>query len=260
MGICPRLLGGFWAVCINLCWGIRHNWDGWLAPRSVRWIGHFSVCLVAWIRASYPKVSDKTTMVLQNLYSLATFPILFILAIQMTDRAEPGMNYWLMALIGVVIPLLLHVGIVTVVTDWKKLLLAYLLSLTVLAFIGPGLPFLGGASLRLLGIGGSIPVMARIKSYGKSGTVSGAEEIQGCLILMTGTDLLIHPTNKRGDCKLHPMFIPHVQKGTASTYSLVDRYPSSDVLRISKFPELCATIDGLPDPSCSPDLSSHNVQ
>lgn len=91
-----------------------------------------------------------------------------------------------------------------------------------------------------------MPVSIRVKSYGRTGTVSGTEEITGCLVLMTGGDVLIRPTSRILDCQLHPQFMSGQSLISVAAYSRIERYARTDVLRVSKFPDPCGTVDGLP--------------
>jgi hypothetical protein len=203
-----------------------------------RWVGPIS-CLVTlavycrfWYVHRYGKVDD---VLLGSAHSLIAFTFLAVVIIGAIVQVEPHMNTWAVAFICVLIPLAAQVLMVTLVTNWKRALAAYLLILIVLSGIWPGLGFLGGLTLRYVGIGGGIPVSIRVRTYGRTGTVSGVEEISGCLVLMTGGDVLIRPTPRILDCQLRPQF-EHGQSLTSiATYSRVERYARVDVVRVSKF-------------------------
>jgi hypothetical protein len=115
-----------------------------------------------------------------------------------------------------------------------------------LSLVWPGRGFLGGLTLRYIGVGGDIPVSIRVKTYNRTGAVSGVDDVTGCLVLMMGGDVLIRSTPRVLDCRLHPQLMGGQSLATIETYSRVERYARADVVRISKFPESCGTVDGLP--------------
>jgi hypothetical protein len=169
------------------------------------------------------------------LFSLVSFSGQFLFIGAITEQAYPHMNAWGVAFMCVGVPLAVHGLIFTYVTDWKKALRVYVLILVVLSR-WPGLGFLGGLTLRYMGVGGGIPVSIRVKNYGRTGTVSGVDEMTGCLVLMTGGDVLIRPTDRILDCTLHSQFMIEQSRSSIQTYSRVERYARADVLRVSKFP------------------------
>ena len=67
------------------------------------------------------------------------------------------------------------------------------------AVIGPGIPFMGGAALRFVGIGGGLPIIMLIKTMEPGAGQIVAKEVKGCLILPTGDSVLVsrgEPTDK----------------------------------------------------------------
>ena len=101
------------------------------------------------------------------LFSLVSFSGQFLFIGAITEQAYPHMNAWGVAFMCVGVPLAVHGLIFTYVTDWKKALRVYVLILVVLSR-WPGLGFLGGLTLRYMGVGGGIPVSIRVKNYGRT--------------------------------------------------------------------------------------------
>ena len=66
------------------------------------------------------------------------------------------MNVWGEDFICAGVPLAVDAWIFTYVSDWKKALAVYVVILGVLS-LWPGLGFLGGLTLRYMGVGGGIP-------------------------------------------------------------------------------------------------------
>ncbi len=227
---------------------------GLIENRDGRWIGvaiglaSFAVWVFRVIRFSeFQDRRSKFEDALQsNAHSLASFFVLFSIIIAVVKQVDPQISAWVLAFVCAGVPLFVHFLTGTLVTDLTRALAAYVAFLMVISILWPGLGFVGGSTLRYIGIGGGIPVSIRVRSYGRTGTVSGTYEMTGCLLLMTGGDVLIRPTVKSFDCKLHPHFMNGAGLTSIETYSRVERYPRADVLRVSKFTDACGTVDGLP--------------
>ena len=219
---------------LALALSVNHGWLWWIGPT----LGLASFAFYCWYYyvTGYRKFED----VLQSVaHSLSSFIALFSVIIAIIGQWNPNMQVWAAAFLCVAVPLAIHALMVMLVTNWKRALAFYFLTLVVLYMV-PGLGFLGGLTLRYLGIGGAIPVSIRVKAYGRTGTVSGVDEMTGCLVLMTGGDVLIRPTGQILDCKLHPQLMGGQSLRPIATYSRVERYARADVLRVSKFPTFVA--------------------
>ncbi len=226
----------FWVGLIE-----NHGWVRWIGPT----ISFVASLVCYWWFCYVPGQFDD--VVLSSINSLFSFFALFLVILAIIEQVNPNTNAWFLASIGVGVSLAIHAFMVTVVTDRKGALAFYFVILVWLSIIGPGLGFLGGLTLRYIGVSGGIPVSIRVKAYGRTGTVSGVDEVTGCLVLMTGGDVLIRPTDRILDCKLHPQIMGEQSLRPIATYSRVERYARADVLRVStKFPDSCGTVDGLP--------------
>jgi hypothetical protein len=199
--------------------------------------------VACWHKAHGPKLRD---MILNSLSSAFSFSMACLITLFVIERASPQMNLLAAAVVCVVISLAVHFLAVIVINDWKDAVALYFVILAALCIIGPGPGFLGGLALQYLGIGGGIPVSIQVKTYSAGGGSSGVAEIPGCLILMSGNDVLIRPTNQIGGCNLQLQSVLRQSLSLAKTYSRVNRYVRADVVRVSKFPDGCATVDGLP--------------
>lgn len=112
----------------------------------------------------------------------------------------------------------------------------FILFLLLITMLYPGLPYLGGAGLRFLGIGGGAPVSILIKTMEPGSAQVAAKEVNGCLIFALGSDVLIAPMEHREECKVIPKIGCLWDRRTApQPYDRLERYARSDVLKFSKF-------------------------
>ncbi len=135
--------------------------------------------------------------------------------------------------------------IATLVDTWKTLLLIYASLVFGFLFLWPGAPFLGGLVLRMLGMGGEIPVSIIVKATPPGDSQPKAIELSGCLVIAMGGDVLLKPTTDITDCKLHWKF-GFANESEFATYKTVERYSRSDIVKIHGFPSREDTVDGLP--------------
>ena len=162
-----------------------------------------------------------------------------------------NMPVWGGMLICIGIPVCIHFLTVSVLRDWKARGAAFV-TLLLWMMLWPGLAYLGGASLQYIGVGGGMPVSIRVRSTAISDTVpsatnvSTATDMTGCLVLMTNSDVLFRRTERAIDCKLHPVVMGGETLTPVQTYSRVVRLQRADALRVSKFPDSCSTVDGIP--------------
>ena len=223
---------------------------GWFGNQKLKWMGLIagtvSLLIYGWICYRTHQHKKLGDVLQSSLHSISSFMILLLIVLAVIQQVNPHMNLWRASSFCVGVPLVIHVLTVRWVINWKTALALYVMIVVFLSIMWPGLGVLGGSSLRYMGIGGNIPVSIRVKTYGRTGAVSGVDEITGCLILMTGSDVLIRPTQRVLDCKLHPQFMGGQSFATVETYSRIERYMRADVVRVSKFLESCGTVDGLP--------------
>ncbi len=105
-----------------------------------------------------------------------------------------------------------------------------------LTLLWPGPEYWGGATLKSLGIGGEIPVTLLVKTLEIGKTEEISLQVPGCLILLTGNQVLIRPTADIATCSLRskvrtPFAIPEV----SPPFKGLESYNRADVLRISEF-------------------------
>ncbi len=204
----------------------------WLAPIISL------VCLVLYLLIwRFTRYGKLDFVLWSSMTSMGSFLALLLIILAVIGQVNPNIPAWGIALC-VLIPLVVHFFTVWRVTDWKAAVALYVVILLIITFVWPGSGFLGGLTLRYIGIGGTIPVSIRVKTYARTEGISGVDEITGCLVLMTGGDVLIRPTEQKLDCKLHPQSMTGQTLNLIQTYSRVERYPRADVLRVSKFPDL----------------------
>ena len=133
--------------------------------------------------------------------------------------------------------------IAPLVNRWKTLLAVYAIFVLSLLFVWPGASFFGGAALRVLGIGGGIPVSILVRVTQPGDSQPTTIERLGCLVLEMGGDILIKPMADIHDCKLNRKF--GLGNEWESTYTGVERYSRSDIGHRG-FPSREDTVDGLP--------------
>ena len=217
---------------LKICLIEKHGW-WWLAP-TISLVSLVVVYCWFWHSTRYGKLGF---VLRSSMTSMGSFLALLSIIVAVISQVNPNIPAWGIALC-VLIPLVVHFFTVWRVTDWKAALALYVVILLIITFVWPGSGFLGGLTLRYIGIGGTIPVSIRVKTYARTEGISGVDEITGCLVLMTGGDVLIRPTEQKLDCKLHPQSMTGQTLNLIQTYSRVERYPRADVLRVSKFPDL----------------------
>jgi len=118
------------------------------------------------------------------------------------------------------------------VSSWKSLsVMAFALLIFLGLYVGPS--FLGAITLRMFGIGGGIPKTIIVKKGGNGSGPVTLETIQGCLIIMTGSQFTFYPTSVMGDCDLRSDLW---SKAVAHPGSVsVKTYLRSDVWQVSGF-------------------------
>ncbi len=95
-------------------------------------------------------------------------------------------------------------------------------------FVYPGPASDARAVLRFLGLGGGTPATVLVKPMGTGSSQRAAEEVNGCLIIGVGSEILIRLACCREECSSSPSSPP-------ATYRNVQRFARSDVLRVSEF-------------------------
>ena len=102
--------------------------------------------------------------------------------------------------------------------------------LLLIAFMALKPDNLGGVTLRLLGVGGGIPISVTLKDVRPSD--SPVLTVRGCLILETGSQFAIHETQNPADC--HSSAVSANRSAPPRpTFAGVDVYPMTDVVRLS---------------------------
>jgi hypothetical protein len=138
-------------------------------------------------------------------------------------------------LLCVLVLLLLHAGLVIFVDSWRKMATAYFILGWIACFLWPGGALLGGRTLKLLGIGGGIPVTIRVKVVAPNQSQTVAVDKSGCLLLALGGDVYFAPKRiaKKFDCPPEPS-TPLYQQQWPTTCKQCVRYGRTDVLTISR--------------------------
>jgi hypothetical protein len=97
----------------------------------------------------------------------------------------------------------------------------------------------GGFALRILGIGGDLPVSLSIKETPHGSSVAVARQVTGCLVLATSADIFLRPDVPRRDCHPKDQYetLLHQAAPTIAYHELV-RYARTDVLTISEYPKI----------------------
>ncbi len=170
---------------------------------------------------------------------------------------------WLVLLWSFLLIFALQFGVMSVipaVSDWAYVvasaLIATVMSLmlwqpdkqaprwVVLAFICfvvvVGWPFnWGGLALRVLGIGGNLPVSISVKEtpYGASAALT--RRVTGCLAFAISADIFIRTGTSRLDCHARNLWpLAPGSNSTTLAYHQLVRYARGDVSMISEYPEI----------------------
>jgi hypothetical protein len=112
------------------------------------------------------------------------------------------------------------------VVNIKVVLALYFFLFATATSLYPGVSFLGGETLRFLGLGGGLPVEIVLKSSAENKT--GNAPSTGRLILSTGTQIFVCQEQDAQACSPKPkFFLPY----KATHHPFVSVYERSDILR-----------------------------
>jgi len=173
-----------------------------------------------------------------TLMSFIWFTFLVLIAGTILDRTLPGSSVSLAeaVLLGCFVFLVGLHYIISARSKPSEIGIYYMIVWIVILVVYPGIPFLGGLALRFLGIGGGVPVRMLVKTEELGTAQTIAKDVKGCLILATGSVVLISPVDHREECHLKASFGVGVQ-ASPGRYDTVERYALSDVLKFSRFPQ-----------------------
>jgi hypothetical protein len=209
-------------ICVSLEALVPASLVGWLMLVLT------GIFILVWTRLAKGKVA-RSDAVLWSLSSAVWF--LLLLLLPSTTGQDRGYLPWMVAF------LILHVTIVRFVDSWRRMVAAYL-SLGLIACVTwPGAAFLGGATLKALGLGGGIPVTIRVKVVPPNRSDAVAIDQSGCLLLALGADVYFAPKaiSKKSDCHTEPNSLLH-PSAWPLPYEQCIRYARTDVLSITKAP------------------------
>jgi hypothetical protein len=97
----------------------------------------------------------------------------------------------------------------------------------------------GGLALRVLGIGGDLPVSLSIRETPRGGSVAIARQVSGCLVLATNADIYLRQDIPRRECHLRGQYETFLHKAAPTfAYHGLMRYARADVLTISEYPKI----------------------
>jgi hypothetical protein len=174
------------------------------------------------------------------LASFAAFAFLFFSIHLFTETSRNyvlglnGYQLFVATFASVALLILLHWLMNMAHVSAKRVLAATAILATFAMVAFPGAPFLGGVTLRLLGVGGNLPISLVVRSIEPNQIEAKAKEVTGCLILQTGQQVILRPAHTAGACRLQASLLGEV--ATARPHSGVTVYSTEDVLSISYSP------------------------
>ena len=97
--------------------------------------------------------------------------------------------------------------------------------------------YFGGLSLRILGIGGGIPISLITKTMPPGSKDMIASVKRGCLVLKTATEIVVKPDDKPTPEKCHLQLFPSSDDESQSrptVFNQVEVYPFSQIIQIDR--------------------------
>ncbi len=149
---------------------------------------------------------------------------------QFAHIKESTFSFWFLVLMFFLYFFLTHVRVMIIRVPFAFLFLAFM-------FIIYAPAYAGGLALRVLGIGGGIPISVTIKTM-QPGTQETVAKIKtGCLIIKSGSEIIIRTTDNMAPKSCNPsIFInPSMESaGRIPMFSQVEVFPTSQIIQINK--------------------------
>ena len=164
---------------------------------------------------------------------LGVFQVVDSIRSQTTQFSHTKSPYFSLLLLASMLFLyffLTHVRVVITRVPFAFLFLAF-----VFVIYAPG--YAGGLALRVLGIGGGIPISLTIMTIQPGTQETVARTKTGCLIIKSGSEVIIKTTDNVAPKTCNPSIFANLSMESASRiqmFSQVEVFPTSQVIQINK--------------------------